>query len=39
MCSIMGYCADDVQEEDFRKGFDETISRGPDMSRNIDTGM
>ena len=39
MCSIMGYCATDVQEQEFRKGFDATVSRGPDMSKVIDTGM
>ena len=38
MCSIMGYCGSSLSEEDFRKGFDKTISRGPDMSRVIDTG-
>ena len=38
MCSIMGYCGicDDLDE--FQKGFDKTISRGPDDSRIVDTG-
>ena len=38
MCSIMGYCAGGVAFSDFKAGFDETISRGPDDSRIIDTG-
>ena len=38
MCSIMGYCGSEVPEEEFLKGFKETISRGPDDSRIIDTG-
>ncbi len=38
MCSIMGYCDSDVTFDVFKKGFDETISRGPDDSRIIDTG-
>ncbi len=38
MCSIMGYCGSEVDEEEFLKGFKETISRGPDDSRVIDTG-
>lgn len=36
MCSIMGYCGCSLSKEDFRMGFDKTISRGPDMSRVID---
>ena len=38
MCSIMGYCdtCDDFAE--FKKGFDKTVSRGPDDSRIVDTG-
>ena len=38
MCSIIGYCGicDDLDE--FQKGFDKTISRGPDDSRIVDTG-
>ena len=38
MCSIMGYCDGGAVLEKFKKGFDETISRGPDDSRIIDTG-
>ena len=33
MCSIMGYEGKLISEEDFKKGFNMTISRGPDMSR------
>ncbi|NLD10306.1 MAG: asparagine synthase B [Clostridiales bacterium] len=35
MCSIMGYAGDALSPEDFKGGFDETISRGPDMSRTV----
>lgn len=38
MCSIMGYCGSGADMEEFRRGFDRTISRGPDASRIIDTG-
>ena len=38
MCSIMGYCGKDITAEKFKECFDRTISRGPDMSRVIDTG-
>lgn len=38
MCSIMGYCGNSADLEIFKKGFSETISRGPDDSRIIDTG-
>lgn len=38
MCSIMGYCDGGAVLEKFKKEFDETISRGPDDSRIIDTG-
>ena len=38
MCSIMGYCGKDITAEKFRECFDRTISRGPDMSRVVDTG-
>lgn len=39
MCSIMGYIGL-LSYEEFKKGFDETISRGPDMSKiqKIDGG-
>lgn len=35
MCSIMGYIGP-LSLEEFQKGFDETISRGPDMSRIVE---
>ena len=38
MCSIMGYCNSGAVFKEFKKGFDRTISRGPDDSRIIDTG-
>lgn len=38
MCSIMGYCSDSADLELFKKGFDRTISRGPDDTRIMDTG-
>lgn len=38
MCSIMGYCGSDATFDDFKNGFDRTVSRGPDDSRIIDTG-
>ena len=38
MCSIMVYCDSGAALEDFKKGFDRTISRGPDDSRIVDTG-
>ena len=38
MCSIMGYCGSGATFDDFKKGFDRTVSRGPDDSRVIDTG-
>ncbi len=38
MCSIMGYCDRCSCPDAFRAGFDQTISRGPDASRIIDTG-
>ena len=34
----MGYCKSGVSFSEFKKGFDKTISRGPDDSRIIDTG-
>ncbi len=36
MCSIMGYCGSEISFEQFKKGFDMTISRGPDMSRIVE---
>ncbi len=38
MCSIMGYCGCGAPIAEFEKGFGETVSRGPDDSRIIDTG-
>lgn len=38
MCSIMGYCDSSAAMETFQKGFQRTISRGPDDSRIVDTG-
>lgn len=38
MCSIMGYCNRNADYDLFMKGFEATISRGPDASRVIDTG-
>ncbi len=38
MCSIMGYCGSGISLDEFKKGFDETISRGPDDSRIIKAG-
>ena len=38
MCSIMGYCGPCAVFSDFKKGFDMTVSRGPDDSRVVDTG-
>ncbi|MGN0478084.1 MAG: asparagine synthetase B, partial [Hominenteromicrobium sp.] len=37
MCSIMGYTAKDIRLEDLTRGFEETVSRGPDMSRTVET--
>ena len=34
----MGYCGSDVDFELFKDGFSQTVSRGPDDSRIIDTG-
>lgn len=38
MCSIMGYCGKCEDPEAFQKGFEATVSRGPDMDRITDTG-
>ena len=38
MCSIMGYCDVGVTVSDFMRGFEKTVSRGPDDSRVIDNG-
>lgn len=36
MCSIMGYEGKIIDLDEFKKGFDMTISRGPDMSRILE---
>lgn len=33
MCSIMGFQGKTISREKFKKHFDATISRGPDMQR------
>lgn len=38
MCSIMGYCGGSADLNAFKKGFERTVSRGPDDSRIINTG-
>lgn len=38
MCSIMGYCGKGVSYDAFAAGFAQTVSRGPDDSRILDTG-
>ena len=38
MCSIMGYCGETAAFDLFKRGFEQTKSRGPDDSRIIDTG-
>lgn len=38
MCSIMGYCGSGADLTAFKKGFGQTVSRGPDDSRIINTG-
>ncbi|MGN0493527.1 MAG: asparagine synthetase B, partial [Acutalibacteraceae bacterium] len=35
MCSIMGYIGSRLTEDDFKLGFERTVSRGPDMSRIV----
>ena len=35
MCSIMGYMGNTLSDKLFRQGFDQTISRGPDMSEIV----
>ena len=37
MCSIMGYRGTVISKERFEEGFEKTVSRGPDMSRVIET--
>ena len=38
MCSIIGFEKYSHSKEEFMRGFAATVSRGPDMSRVIDTG-
>lgn len=38
MCSIIGYCGKSIPAEDFKAYFQRTVSRGPDMSRILNTG-
>ncbi len=38
MCSIIGFTKRSIPLELAKKGFDETISRGPDMSRFVEAG-
>lgn len=38
MCAIIGFEKYSHSKEDFMRGFAATVSRGPDMSRVIDTG-
>ena len=37
MCSIMGLTTKKLKCDDFKEFFDRTVSRGPDMSRIIET--
>ena len=38
MCSIMAYCGSSANIQIFKEGFEQTVSRGPDDSRIVDTG-
>lgn len=38
MCSIMGYCGPAADREAFQKGFQRTVSRGPDDDRVVEAG-
>ena len=38
MCSIMGYCSRSAAFDIFMKGFEKTVSRGPDDTRVVQTG-
>ena len=37
MCSIMGFSSKDLSKEEVKEYFDRTVSRGPDMSRIVET--
>lgn len=38
MCSIMGYCGSAITKEQFKKAFERTITRGPDMTKIVVDG-
>jgi len=38
MCTIMGYCGSSASLDAFEKGFQRSVSRGPDASQIVDTG-
>ena len=38
MCSIISWCGENAAYEKFSKGFAQTLSRGPDDTRIVDTG-
>lgn len=38
MCSIIGYCGKHITAEEISPYFDRTVSRGPDMTRILNTG-
>ena len=38
MCSIMGYCGSGADFGAFQRGFDRTLSRGPDDTCVVDVG-
>ena len=38
MCAIMGFSSKSIPVETVRRQFAQTISRGPDCTRMIDTG-
>ena len=36
MCSIMGYYGKCISHEEFLKGFNQTLSRGPDATKVVE---
>ena len=38
MCAIMGFSTKKLDKSEIPAYFDRTVSRGPDMSRIMDTG-
>lgn len=38
MCSIIGWCGESAVYDKFQKGFERTLSRGPDDTKIVDTG-